>query len=161
MSPQIFPIGRPTTPAVHTRETGDWRTRAACRHEDPELFFPVGHSAEAQAQTEFAKWVCTRCPVRAECLGWALEMGMSGVWGGLSEDERAGLGVPETSQFVRCLGQQQLIEARLGSGVSHRRIADELGVSRTPLRRAIACFKQERAQLDAAALDAVAEGVSA
>lgn len=68
----------------------DWRHRAACRTEDPELWFPVGDSAPAKLQTRQAKAVCqTRCPVKDQCLHWALENGIdAGVWGGLSEDER-------------------------------------------------------------------------
>lgn len=70
----------------------DWRHRAACLDEDPELFFPVGNAGPAVLQTERAKAVCGRCPVRAECLRWALESGQeNGVWGGLSEDERRAL----------------------------------------------------------------------
>ncbi|MCZ4096734.1 WhiB family transcriptional regulator [Streptomyces sp. So13.3] len=67
----------------------NWRHRAACRAEDPELFFPVGSSGPALLQIQQAKAVCRRCPVREECLSWALEAGQdAGVWGGLSEDER-------------------------------------------------------------------------
>lgn len=67
----------------------DWRHRAACRGEDPELFFPVGTSGPALSQTAEAKAVCTRCPVTTPCLAWALESGQdAGVWGGMSEDER-------------------------------------------------------------------------
>jgi WhiB family redox-sensing transcriptional regulator len=41
------------------------------------------------AQTAAAKAVCARCPVREPCLDWALETNQgSGVWGGMSEDER-------------------------------------------------------------------------
>ncbi|MFF8190687.1 WhiB family transcriptional regulator [Streptomyces bobili] len=70
----------------------DWRQRAACRHEDPELFFPIGTSGPALLQTEQAKAVCSRCPVRAQCLEWALETDQSlGVWGGRSETERRAL----------------------------------------------------------------------
>src|SRR5438067_7021541 len=66
-----------------------WRDQAACRHEDPELFFPVGTGVPAQIQTAEAKRVCRRCPVMAECLRWALAMGQeSGVWGGTDGDER-------------------------------------------------------------------------
>jgi WhiB family redox-sensing transcriptional regulator len=68
---------------------GNWREHAACRHEDPELFFPVGTSGPAAMQTEQAKAVCRTCPVREQCLQWALETGQSiGVWGGTSETER-------------------------------------------------------------------------
>ena len=67
----------------------DWRHRAECLTEDPELFFPVGTTGPALAQVEEAKKVCRRCEVREECLRWALEAGQDhGVWGGMSEDER-------------------------------------------------------------------------
>lgn len=67
----------------------EWREQAACRDEDPELFFPIGHGPAAQAQIVEAKAVCARCPVVRECLAWALETGQdAGVWGGLTEEER-------------------------------------------------------------------------
>lgn len=70
----------------------DWRHRAICRDEDPELFFPIGNTGPALRQIEDAKSVCRRCPVTDECLNWALTSGQdSGVWGGLSEDERRAL----------------------------------------------------------------------
>lgn len=70
----------------------DWRHRAACRNEDPELFFPIGTSGPALLQIEEAKAVCRRCPVSEQCLEWAIESGQdSGVWGGMSEDERRAL----------------------------------------------------------------------
>lgn len=57
---------------------------AACKGIDPALFYPGrGHSV-----TE-AKAVCEGCPVKAECLEWALDNGEKyGIWGGLSERER-------------------------------------------------------------------------
>ena len=67
----------------------DWRHKALCRDEDPELFFPIGIGPEAQLQAASAKSVCQRCPVPEPCRRWALETGQSeGVWGGLDEDER-------------------------------------------------------------------------
>lgn len=70
----------------------DWRHRSACADEDPELFFPVGTSGPAILQTAQAKAVCHRCPVASDCLTWALQSGQdSGVWGGMSEDERRAL----------------------------------------------------------------------
>jgi WhiB family transcriptional regulator, redox-sensing transcriptional regulator len=70
----------------------DWRHIAACRDEDPELFFPIGNTGPALLQIEEAKSVCRRCPVREECLQFALETGQdAGVWGGLSEDARRAL----------------------------------------------------------------------
>ena len=46
----------------------DWRHRAACRDEDPELFFPIGNTGPALVQIEEAKAVCRRCPVIEPCL---------------------------------------------------------------------------------------------
>jgi len=70
----------------------DWRHHAACRDEDPELFFPIGNTGPALLQIDEAKRVCQRCTVSEPCLQWALESGQdSGVWGGLSEDERRAL----------------------------------------------------------------------
>ncbi|MEW2295512.1 WhiB family transcriptional regulator [Streptomyces sp. NPDC006743] len=70
----------------------NWREHAACRHEDPDLFFPIGTTGPALVQTEQAKSVCRRCPVRDECLEWALETAQPlGVWGGTSENERRAL----------------------------------------------------------------------
>ena len=70
----------------------DWRDKAACLTADPELFFPVGNTGPAVDQIEKAKAVCARCTVTEICLQYALETGQdSGVWGGLSEDERRAL----------------------------------------------------------------------
>lgn len=66
-----------------------WRDDAACRDEDPDLFFPIGTSGPALLQEEEAKTVCRRCPVREQCLRWAMETEQGlGVWGGLGEAER-------------------------------------------------------------------------
>ena len=69
----------------------DWRHRAACRGEDPELFFPSGTSGPALAQVEQAKAVCQRCLVAEQCLAEALRRQEYGIWGGTTEGERAEL----------------------------------------------------------------------
>ncbi|MFF8960805.1 WhiB family transcriptional regulator [Streptomyces sp. NPDC014894] len=77
------------TPSADLPVNTNWRAGAACKGEDPELFFPIGSTGTALSQTEQAKAVCNRCLVMERCLQWALESGEdSGVWGGLSEDER-------------------------------------------------------------------------
>lgn len=70
-----------------------WRASAACRNVDPDLFFPVGNGAPALIQAEEAKEICRRCPVREACLDWAMDDSrqVTGVWGGLREDERRAL----------------------------------------------------------------------
>ncbi len=70
----------------------NWRDHAACRQEDPDLFFPIGSTGPALVQQEQAKAVCRRCPVREQCLQWALDTRQTlGVWGGTSENERRSL----------------------------------------------------------------------
>lgn len=67
----------------------EWRDDAACREEDPELFFPIGETGPALLQTEAAKAVCHSCPAIDRCLQWAMESGQEhGVWGGTDEDDR-------------------------------------------------------------------------
>ena len=66
-----------------------WRDRAACKDSHPELFFPIGSTGDALAEIDAAKTICRSCPVRRECLAFAIETNQeSGVWGGMSEDER-------------------------------------------------------------------------
>jgi len=70
----------------------NWREHAACSHEDPELFFPIGTTGPALVQEEQAKAVCRHCPVQEQCLRWALDTRQTiGVWGGTSENERRAL----------------------------------------------------------------------
>ena len=67
----------------------DWRDQAACRGEDPELFFPIGAGDAALIQVEQARGVCQRCPVIEECLRFAISTGQdAGIWGGLTAEER-------------------------------------------------------------------------
>ncbi|SCK25644.1 transcription factor WhiB [Streptomyces sp. WMMB 714] len=68
----------------------DWMLDAACRDEDPELFFPIGTTGPAVLQAEEAKAVCRRCPVIERCLEAGADQHY-GVWGGLSETERQAL----------------------------------------------------------------------
>ena len=64
--------------------TEAWRMDALCAETDPEAFFP-----EKGGSTRDAKRVCGGCPVRAECLEFALANDERfGIWGGLSERER-------------------------------------------------------------------------
>lgn len=61
-----------------------WQDQAACLGMDPDLFFP-----ERGASTRDAKSICNSCPVRVDCLEYALANGEKfGIWGGMSERER-------------------------------------------------------------------------
>jgi WhiB family redox-sensing transcriptional regulator len=68
---------------------GDWASLGACQDSDPDLFFPIATSGPALQQMAEAKAVCARCPVRVDCLSYALDTGQdAGVWGGASAEER-------------------------------------------------------------------------
>lgn len=67
-----------------------WRSEAACRGVDPNIFFPdkgdkVGGAA--------AKAFCDRCSVVADCLDWALDEWRDdgGILGGKTGHERRSL----------------------------------------------------------------------
>ena len=78
----------PWTPRLITR--GQWRSAAACRSAEPDLFFPISDSGPAREQTATAKAICATCQVRRECLAFALQTGQTyGIWGGTTEHERA------------------------------------------------------------------------
>lgn len=70
----------------------NWRDLAACRHADPELFFPIGSTGPALHQIDQARRICQTCPVQAPCLTSALDHGLAfGIWGGTTEEERRAL----------------------------------------------------------------------
>jgi WhiB family redox-sensing transcriptional regulator len=74
------------------RAAAGWRDDAACRGEDPALFFPADDESEPGrlAREASAKAVCADCAVRSACLDFAqTRPARHGLWGGLSEDERA------------------------------------------------------------------------
>ena len=75
-------------------EVWDWQRRAACRNLDSSMFFhPDGERGPRRQQREDrAKAVCASCPVRSACLAHSLRVQEPyGIWGGVSETERAQL----------------------------------------------------------------------
>lgn len=67
----------------------DFRHRAACRSVDSEIFFPTAVAGpEFEALVSVAKTVCAGCPVREQCLTWALTHQPDGIAGGMTEHER-------------------------------------------------------------------------
>jgi WhiB family transcriptional regulator, redox-sensing transcriptional regulator len=74
------------------RPNWGWQDRAACHGADVVLFF--GPDGERQPERDIrerkAKALCGSCPVRMECLGYAVSRPEKyGTWGGLNEDERS------------------------------------------------------------------------
>ena len=72
----------------------DWQLNAACRGMASTTFFhpPDERGPAREKRIRDAKKVCQACPVREHCLDHALRIPEPyGIWGGLSEDERAQL----------------------------------------------------------------------
>lgn len=73
-----------------------WQLHAACRGTDGADFFPPEREQEKSRSRRVAKAkaVCFRCPVMVQCRTYSISVGEPfGVWGGLSEEERARLTV--------------------------------------------------------------------
>ena len=61
-----------------------WQALAACRGQRVEMFIPDRGGPSARA-----KQLCARCPVKAECLRFALAIpDLVGYWAGTNERER-------------------------------------------------------------------------
>lgn len=61
-----------------------WMANGNCANKAPDFFFPSDGVG-----VELARHVCATCPVKTQCLEYALENRIDhGVWGGTSERER-------------------------------------------------------------------------
>lgn len=69
-----------------------WQTAASCRGTDAALFFSPGTNEPKEdkyVREKQAKEICRACPVRDQCLDFAIDMREPyGIWGGLNEAER-------------------------------------------------------------------------
>lgn len=77
-----------------------WQRAASCRDADPRLFMPPetddNEADDVYAGTSVpwvpaaeAKRICDMCPVRTQCLAWALAADAIGVWAGTSDYQRS------------------------------------------------------------------------
>jgi WhiB family redox-sensing transcriptional regulator len=61
-----------------------WKVQAACTGIDTEMFFPEqGHNPDPMLIK-----MCNACPVRDECIAYALKYSLEGIWGGLGQRGR-------------------------------------------------------------------------
>lgn len=72
-----------------------WRADARCAGSDTEQFFPPRDKTKYKSIAAEAKTLCfgangkTPCPVRLECLWYAVDSDeVHGIWGGMSHRER-------------------------------------------------------------------------
>ena len=87
--------------------------RARCREVDLSVFYPEAKTKWTVSQ---AKAICTLCPVRIECLEYALDTefidgAINGIWGGKTERERRKLLEHRTKPVRYCIrGHEQTPE---------------------------------------------------
>lgn len=64
-----------------------WMDDAECAHTDPELWFP-----ERGGPAQAAIRICNNCPVRVQCLDYAMSEHLPfGIWGGATQRQIAQL----------------------------------------------------------------------
>lgn len=94
-----------------------WMSRGACAGADLELFITSG---EPQDDPQFeephypsaeAKAYCDGCPVRVQCLAWAMSQpDLYGIWGATSAYQRSQLGRKQSRAKCPGCGSDKLIE---------------------------------------------------
>jgi WhiB family redox-sensing transcriptional regulator len=126
----------------------DWRNEAACLDHDAEKWFPTPRTVTARVHTAFATAVCAQCPVRAQCLGYALDHDIvDGIWGGLDEKAREphrrridrrcreeSAVEPDMAGRVEPTETRVMISAYRDAGVTWRQISEWLGTSQRACR---------------------------
>jgi hypothetical protein len=110
-----------------------WRSLGACRGADPAIFFP-----ERGDSTIEAKQVCAGCPVRGECLDFALDLNEKfGIWGGKSERERRRMRAPRRRGGSPPWSEERRrqVQTMHAQGAAVTDIARQLGVSARTVHR--------------------------
>ena len=128
----------------------DWRDLAACRDADPRLF-DFDPETDSESSAEPAKRICADCPVRDDCLDYALclpaEDDSVGILGGLTPAERAGRRAQQAKEHspsgarpwtVATNPAFARISFELATGIGVERAAEALGVTARTLQR---CWK--------------------
>ena len=95
----------------------DWRHRAACIDAPPNLFVDAADGDQPSQEPYFptAKHLryCDPCPVRTECLAYALDTRQDyGIWGGLSSYQRRQLRRPRSRPTCVSCGSGQILAGR-------------------------------------------------
>ncbi|MFI6793634.1 WhiB family transcriptional regulator [Nonomuraea sp. NPDC050383] len=95
---QNYRLPEPTPePQPARTNNGAWTQRAACRNEDPELWFPVSTSDD-DPQVRKAKAICRGCPALAACHTWVtFHPQKYGIWAATTPQQRRhiALRIPE------------------------------------------------------------------
>lgn len=116
----------------------DWQL-AACRGEDPELFYPDAGPFSTAGR---AKGICGRCQLKDECLQHAIDnMEAHGIWGGMTASERQAeirkrrFDSGTLGERTRDAERAQLIPHRLAHGEPPQSVAGHLGLAVRTVQR--------------------------
>lgn len=129
----------------------DWQDSALCSKHDPELWFPETYNL---GQGWLAKKICSECPVKIQCLEYAMTNRIVfGIWGGLTPQDRhrmhrqkGGLSQPRTrgGLFDEAAARRSF-QCALAIGVM--KTCREYGVDRMTLYRAWDKYGLDRQQI--------------
>jgi WhiB family redox-sensing transcriptional regulator len=114
----------------------EWMQSAACKGETVDRFFNPPGTVPFEALA-----LCYRCPVRADCLDYAVENRIEhGLWGGLTAkqriDRRRGHVTVDHHMFPAEIRSGILV--RFDAGMTTREIAVEFGCSQRTVNRVLA-----------------------
>lgn len=105
------PIVDPADVAIHKWPVPEWHEWALCGGLSFAAFFGAASDDRPtmkRSEISYARGICSGCPVKRDCLDWALGRGEAfGVWGGTSGRQRSRM------------------QAEIKGGVSQARIVDE------------------------------------
>ena len=110
--------------------TGDWRDDALCAESlNDAAFFP-----EMGASAKYAQRICAACPVRQQCLEYALDNEIPwGIWGGVTASDRRAMREPVKATYTRL--DYDLLAALIGQGLSDFDVSVRVGCSRESVAR--------------------------
>jgi WhiB family redox-sensing transcriptional regulator len=110
----------------HGTPEEDWRFRGSCRDKDNTLFFPLTEDdgEEPPYPSPEAKAVCDLCPVRHECLEYALTSRIPyGIFGGQSAYERSLILKPKSRKRCPGCGSEDVLD------LGHNQVCIACGIS--------------------------------
>ncbi|TWE24245.1 WhiB family transcriptional regulator [Prauserella muralis] len=136
------PLARTRQPVVSWADFGltaddlAWHEHAACRDTDPDAFFPE-RDPDIRANIATARRICQHCPVRRDCLDYALaHPDVEGIWGGLTTRERRQLPAPVQPHRPRTHARDREIARLTRAGLTATEVATRLAISPRTVERA-------------------------
>jgi WhiB family transcriptional regulator, redox-sensing transcriptional regulator len=126
----------------------EWQDQSVCRRYKPEVFFGQSGQAMTVDEENYAKGICSQCPVSDQCLKYALtfdERENFGVWGRTTPAERrrmkrgrAQASAKDSAATARMSKLRQQEARRLSTMGAHpQEIAAQLGLSLRHTRRLV------------------------